>query len=142
MIMEDVDLLSSENIDNPYPAYARLRENDPVHWSERLQGWLLTRADDVKQYLQDPRFSANRTHLFVKHQLRGLDPDDALRRVDDGLDRAVVAGLPDVRIIHGVGRGVLRDAIARALKSNPHVADARLGGHGEGGRGVTIVSLR
>ena len=74
--------------------------------------------------------------------VRGLDQEEALRKVDDGLDRAVVAGLPDLKIIHGVGRGVLRDAIARALKSNPHVAEARLGGHGEGGRGVTIVSLR
>jgi DNA mismatch repair protein MutS2 len=74
--------------------------------------------------------------------VRGLDQEDALRRVDDGLDRAVVAGLPDLRIIHGVGRGVLREAIARALRTNTHVATTRLGGHGEGGRGVTIVSLR
>ncbi|MEO6462303.1 MAG: Smr/MutS family protein [Candidatus Eisenbacteria bacterium] len=74
--------------------------------------------------------------------VRGLDQEDALRRVDDGLDRAVVSGLADLKIIHGVGRGVLREAIARALKANPHVAEQRLGGHGEGGRGVTIVSLR
>ena len=74
--------------------------------------------------------------------VRGLDAEDALRRVDDGLDRAVVAGLADLRIVHGVGKGVLREAIARALKAHPHVAGQRLGGHGEGGRGVTIVSLR
>ena len=74
--------------------------------------------------------------------VRGLDAEDALRRVDDGLDRAVVAGLPDLRIVHGVGKGVLREAIARALKAHPHVAGQRLGGHGEGGRGVTVVSLR
>ena len=74
--------------------------------------------------------------------VRGLDAEDALRRVDDGLDRAVVAGLPDLRIVHGVGKGLLREAIARALKAHPHVAGQRLGGHGEGGRGVTVVSLR
>jgi DNA mismatch repair protein MutS2 len=65
-----------------------------------------------------------------------------LRRVEDGLDRAVVSGLSDVRIIHGVGRGILREAIARALREHPSVADSRLGEQGEGGRGVTIAHLR
>jgi DNA mismatch repair protein MutS2 len=74
--------------------------------------------------------------------VRGMDQDDALRQVEDGLDRAVVAGLADLTIIHGVGRGVLREAIARALRGHPHVAESRLGGHGEGGRGVTLVRLR
>jgi cytochrome P450 PksS len=71
---DDLDLLSPQHVDNPYPLYRQLRENAPVYWSERLQGWLLTRADDVKQWLEDGRFSANRTHLFAKHQLRGMDP--------------------------------------------------------------------
>ena len=74
--------------------------------------------------------------------VRGMDVDEALRRVDDGMDRAVVAGMHDLRIIHGVGRGILREAIARALRDHPHVATSRLGGHGEGGRGVTVVQLR
>ena len=72
---DDIDLLSEERVDNPHPTYKLLRENDPVHWSERLQGWLLTRSDDIKFWLQDSRVSANRTHLFAKHQLRGLSPD-------------------------------------------------------------------
>lgn len=72
--MDDPDLLSPDVIDDPHPVYRQLRENDPVHWSDRVQGWLLTRADDVKQWLSDRRFSANRTHLFAKHQLRGMDP--------------------------------------------------------------------
>ncbi len=74
--------------------------------------------------------------------VRGMDAEEALRRVDDGLDRAVVAGMHDLRIIHGVGRGILREVIARALRGHPHVADSRLGGQGEGGRGVTVVRLR
>jgi DNA mismatch repair protein MutS2 len=74
--------------------------------------------------------------------VRGMDQADALRTVETGLDRAIVAGQSDVRIIHGVGRGVLREAIARALREHPGVADSRLGGQGEGGRGVTIAQLR
>ena len=54
----------------------------------------------------------------------------------------MLAGLDEVRVIHGVGKGILREAVARALRLHPHVADSRLGGHGEGGRGVTVVRLR
>ena len=78
----------------------------------------------------------------VTIDVRGLDQEEALRGVDEGLDRAVLAGLDEVRVVHGVGKGILRDAIARALRLHPHVADSRLGGHGEGGRGVTVVRLR
>jgi DNA mismatch repair protein MutS2 len=74
--------------------------------------------------------------------LRGLDQESAFTRLDEGLDRAVLSGLDEVRIIHGVGRGILREAVVRALKLHPHVAESRLGGHGEGGRGVTVVRLR
>ena len=45
---------------DPYPFYKRLREEDPVHWSEPLDGWVLTRYDDVEAVLRDPRFSADR----------------------------------------------------------------------------------
>ncbi len=74
--------------------------------------------------------------------VRGLDQEEALRGMDEGLDRAVLSGLDEVRVIHGIGKGVLREAIARALRLHPHVAESRLGGHGEGGRGVTVVRLR
>lgn len=43
--------------ENPYPAYHRLRDQDPVHWSELQQAWLLTRRADIVAVLHDPRFS-------------------------------------------------------------------------------------
>ncbi|MCH8995266.1 MAG: cytochrome P450 [Chloroflexi bacterium] len=45
---------------NPYPLYRQLREQDPVHRSELMDGWVLTRYDDVVAVLKDARFSANR----------------------------------------------------------------------------------
>ncbi len=45
---------------DPYPIYRRLREEDPVHWSELLEAWVLTRYDDVVAVLTDRRFSAER----------------------------------------------------------------------------------
>ena len=44
-------------VESPYGQYARLRAHDPVHWSELLQGWVLTRHDDVVALLRDPHIS-------------------------------------------------------------------------------------
>src|SRR5690242_20269027 len=44
---------------NPYPLYARLRTEDPVHWDPFLHAWVLTRYEDVVHVLH--RFSADRT---------------------------------------------------------------------------------
>jgi cytochrome P450 len=45
---------------NPYPLYRQLREQDPVHRSEILDGWVLTRYEDVVATLKHPRMSADR----------------------------------------------------------------------------------
>src|SRR3989304_5061554 len=45
---------------NPYPMYARLRAEDPIHWSPLMEAWVLTRYDDVSAVLTDSRFSADR----------------------------------------------------------------------------------
>ena len=44
-------------VESPYGQYARLRAEDPVHWSDLLQGWVLTRHDDVVALLRDPDIS-------------------------------------------------------------------------------------
>jgi hypothetical protein len=52
-------LLDPEVLANPYPLYARLRAEDPVHWDPFLHAWVVTRYDDVITVLH--RFSADRT---------------------------------------------------------------------------------
>jgi len=42
---------------DPYPYYHRLRSDDPVHFSEFMHGWVLTRYTDAVAYLRDRRFS-------------------------------------------------------------------------------------
>jgi cytochrome P450 len=39
--------------DDPYPFYAQLRENDPVHFHEAIQAWFLLRYEDVVRCLKD-----------------------------------------------------------------------------------------
>jgi len=63
----DYDPRRLEIIANPFPIFAELRERDPVHWSDVLGGWVLTRYRDVRQVLNDPRFSADRITPFRAH---------------------------------------------------------------------------
>ncbi len=58
--------------------------------------------------------------------VRGLDVDDALRVLDAGLDRAVVAGFQELRVIHGIGRGVLRQAVEKHLRGHGQVSGQRM----------------
>jgi cytochrome P450 len=64
--------------DHPYPGYAALRTHDPVHWSERLQAWLVSRHADVLRILCDPRWSSNYLNSGVE---AGLAPRSASPRV-------------------------------------------------------------
>ncbi len=74
--------------------------------------------------------------------LRGMEPDEALREVDQAMDRALLAGFSELRIIHGIGRGVLKAAVEKHLREHPQVSGRRMGEGHEGGRGVTVATLR
>jgi DNA mismatch repair protein MutS2 len=74
-------------------------------------------------------------------RLRHLTVDEALLKLDQYLNDAFVAGLYQVRIIHGKGTGTLRQAVREHLARHSLVKSYRPGGHGEGGFGVTIVQL-
>jgi cytochrome P450 len=50
---------------DPYPTFARLREQAPVYFSEAHDCWLITRYDDVSACFRDPRLSANRSTTYA-----------------------------------------------------------------------------
>jgi len=74
--------------------------------------------------------------------LRGKRVDEALADLDKYLDEAVMAGLRQVRLIHGKGTGSLRQAIQDYLRRHSQVGAYRLGHYNEGGSGVTVVELK
>ena len=48
------DFTDPENLTPLYPMLARLRQEQPVHWSEQLNAWVVTRYADVVAALRDP----------------------------------------------------------------------------------------
>ncbi len=74
--------------------------------------------------------------------LRGMDAVEAICTLDLYLDSAMRSNLPQVRIIHGKGTGVLRSAVHAQLRKNKHIKSFRLGVYGEGEDGVTIAEFR
>jgi DNA mismatch repair protein MutS2 len=72
----------------------------------------------------------------------GYNVDDAMREVEKFVDRAFLAGLPRVRVVHGSGMGILRKALRQALQAHPHVESVAEPAQNEGGGGATVVELR
>jgi DNA mismatch repair protein MutS2 len=72
----------------------------------------------------------------------GKTADEARDDVEKFLDRAFLAGLPRIRIIHGTGMGVLRRTLRAWLQGHPQVASVTEPGQNEGGAGATVVEFR
>ena len=86
--------------------------------------------------------SGGNSHLKTEIDLRGQTLDEALLEVDRFIDRALLANLQTITIIHGKGTGVLRRGICDYLKTHPMVKSYRAGTLGEGDTGVTVVTFK
>ncbi|MBO5927297.1 MAG: Smr/MutS family protein [Clostridia bacterium] len=67
---------------------------------------------------------------------------EALTEVEYFIDQAVVNGAEEIKIIHGIGEGILLKEIRAYLKTDKRIAEFRRGKYGEGENGVTIVKLK
>lgn len=72
----------------------------------------------------------------------GLTVDEALAETDRYLDRAMMSGRSEVRIVHGKGSGALRSAIRKYLSSLSYIKGYRAAAYGEGDSGATVVELK
>ena len=72
----------------------------------------------------------------------GQTADEAERNVERFLDRAFLAGLTRVRIVHGTGMGVLRRTLRTYMQARPDIEKVTEAAQNEGGAGATIVELR
>ena len=84
---------------------------------------------------------------FDKHELsqtldlRGYRVEEALDELEAYLDKASLANLTPVYIIHGHGTGALKSVVREYISTSPYVCKFRVGEQAEGGDGVTVVDI-
>ncbi|OYD71121.1 cytochrome P450 [Rhodococcus sp. OK302] len=65
----DHDILSPARLADPYPYFAEMRENCPVHWNEQYRAWFVYRYDDVVAAFRDSAFSSDRVRPVFNERL-------------------------------------------------------------------------
>jgi len=74
--------------------------------------------------------------------VRGMRVEEAMPIVDKALDEASLAGLRELRILHGKGTGQLGRGIREFLRGHLQVENAAFAPDREGGSGVTVISIK
>jgi len=115
---------------SPLGADSRPAKADPLAAVRKQQGVHVTVT------------SASTDDMRMEINLIGKTVDEATDELEKYLDRAFLAGLPRVRVIHGHGAGILRRGVREFLKGHPHVAGIAEAPQNEGGQGATLVELR
>jgi pimeloyl-[acyl-carrier protein] synthase len=110
----DYNPLLPEHQRDPYPFYRALRDEDPVHFHELLQLWILTRYADVSAVLRDPRFSSDRSKIRIA-ALRLPAVREALRPIAAALEGTMLFADPPAHTR-------LRNLVTKAF--TPRVIDA------------------
>ena len=103
-------------------------------------------VEKTAQKEKKPKTSTTRAHVSHDFRdevdLRGMTGDEAWFVVDKYFDTAIVMGFHTVRLIHGKGTGMLKQALWKYLKNDKRIANFRIGQYGEGDGGVTVVELK
>ena len=108
---------------------------------------VITRASDTPVQAARARgisVSLNTKNENVPSEINviGRTVDEATQEVEKFIDRAFLAGLPRVRIVHGSGMGILRKALRQFLQKHPHVESVAEPPQNEGGGGATVAELK
>lgn len=139
----DFDPRDPSVIADPYPGYARLRAEDPVHWSAPIGAFLLTRYDHVRGALNNRRLSADRISPYLDHLSEA--GRERVAHVGPMLQRwAVFMDPPDHTrmrklLNHGFTSSALAELRPRVQRIVGDTLD-RLVSAGAGGRDVDFVA--
>ena len=97
---------------------------------------------ETKQRVIHAVRSESTSHVSNQLDLRGKRYEEALNEVDQYLDSAILAGYPQVTIVHGKGTGALRQGITDYLKNHRSVKSFEFAPANQGGNGATIVKFK
>ncbi|MBB5083634.1 cytochrome P450 [Nonomuraea endophytica] len=104
-------------LSDPYPAYARLREEEPVHWDDRLNGWVITRHHDVYAAHLDPQtYSSHRLGAMVSNRVGPTSSDEMKKFMDFAPEWMLFRDPPDHTRIRRVMNSEFRGRDIRALR--------------------------
>ena len=133
---------SSRSADGPAASRSRPRARG---WSCRptTSRSCPSRSAARRRATSRPRSSRRRAAAarLTALDLHGERVEAALERLNAHLDDALLAGLDEVVIVHGIGTGALRRAVREALREHPRVRGFRGGRKDEGGDGATVAEL-
>lgn len=101
----------------------------------------LAQKINLPKYLNEP-FSLKRSDISNTLDLRGERVEEALDNLETYLDKASLANLTPVYIIHGHGTGALKAAVRDFVSTSPYVAKYRVGEAAEGGDGVCVIDIK
>lgn len=101
----------------------------------------LIKNTEKKNYLQKSSFNLKRYDLSQTLDLRGYRCEEALDEIELYLDKASLANLSPVYIVHGHGTGALKQVIRDYLSTSPYVSKYRAGEAAEGGDGVSVIDI-
>lgn len=91
---------------------------------------------------QKESFSLKRYNISNTLDLRGERVEEALDELEGYLDKASLANLSPVYVIHGHGTGALKSAVRDFVSTSPYVAKYRVGEDAEGGDGVCVIDIK
>ena len=94
----------------------------------------------AKRYVSTSSVSSKKVGIDIN--VIGLNTEEAIREIENYMDKVILQGYDTFTIIHGLGSGILRKNIGEYLKNNRYVASYRTGGQNEGGMGATVVEMR
>ncbi|ASS74597.1 endonuclease MutS2 [Tumebacillus algifaecis] len=80
--------------------------------------------------------------VSLELDLRGANVEEGIYAIDKRIDDALLGGLSTIHVIHGKGTGALRTGVQEYLRTHRQVKSFRFGVEGEGGNGVTVVTLK
>ena len=94
----------------------------------------------AKRYVSTSNVSSKKVGIDIN--VIGLNTEEAIREIENYMDKVILQGYDTFTIIHGLGSGILRKNIGEYLKNNRYVASYRTGGQNEGGMGATVVEMK
>lgn len=91
---------------------------------------------------QKETFTLRKYDISNTLDLRGERVEEALDELEAYLDKASLANLSPVYVIHGHGTGALKSAVRDFVSTSPYVAKYRVGEDAEGGDGVSVIDIK